>query len=101
MVCTMVTLLDFPCQCLNETETGFREEMNAADGSLNPVYWSVMLQYPVLSFLDVRRKANLIDVIARLVRRGADSTSAANNLMPEHFCIGPVDHYRVSYYDES
>lgn len=87
--------------CLNSTTSDFPPEVRNSDGSVDAIYWTGFFQYPLISYLDVRRKQNLINLIVDMVQQGAEATSPAPVLEASDLCIGPVDHYRVSYYDES
>lgn len=59
-------------------------------------FWTVFLQFPALSFMDVARKEELFDVIGRLATAGGCS-----GVDFADFCVANVETYRVSEYRES
>ena len=61
-------------------------------------FWTIFLQFPALSFMDVTRKAQIFRIIHSLVSDG-DGCTNVNPYMD--FCIANVETYRVSYYRES
>lgn len=80
---------------------GFPNETTDASSVTNPIYWALFIQYPVLSFLDSKRKELLLDVVASLVRSGALPGTPLGSFNVSAFCIGKVVHYQVSSYQES
>lgn len=91
----------FYCLDMGKVSRNF-PDATTSSGNVNnvrPLYWAIFLQYPVLSYLDSRRKESLFQSIAAFVRNGDNSDLA--NFGYTDFCIGNVTHYRVSQYDES
>ena len=60
-------------------------------------YWTIFLQFPALSFMDVARKQQLFTVIADLL-----SVQAACSAVDyQDFCVSNVETYKVAEYKES
>ena len=77
------------------------ENRESSDGGQNippPTAWAIFLQYPILSYLDSRRKLNLFNIIAQLVQQGDMRVADFNE---SDFCVGRVFHHKVAEYEES
>lgn len=63
-------------------------------------FWTIFLQFPALSFMDIARKAQIFRIIHGLVAN-ADRCigQVTDNFMD--FCIANVTTYKVSEYRES
>jgi hypothetical protein len=62
-------------------------------------FWTVFLQYPALSWMDVARKASVLRIIQAIV---TSQRECATNVMPyREFCVADVSTYDVAQYTES
>ena len=60
-------------------------------------FWTIFLQFPALSFMDVERKKQLFAVIADLLNE-QDGCGAVDY---QNFCVSNVETYKVAEYKES
>jgi hypothetical protein len=62
-------------------------------------FWTIFLQFPALSWMDVERKGSVLRIISEIVGTCDDGTRTANNYMD--YCVADVQTYAVTEYRES
>ena len=64
-------------------------------------FWTIFLQYPALSWMDVARKRSIMEIIQELVSDQDDCRTSIGNSLRTDFCISNVETYDVAEYSES
>ena len=68
-------------------------------------FWTIFLQFPALSWMDVARKALIMQIIEEVAEAGevgatlSDCKSGINDYL--QFCVSNVETYEVAEYRES
>lgn len=62
-------------------------------------FWTIFLQYPALSWMDVARKRSIMEIIQELVSDQNDCSTGISNFTD--FCVSNVETYDVAEYSES
>lgn len=62
-------------------------------------FWTIVLQYPALSYMDIARKRALFSVIWQLILNGGGGCSGVNNF--QDFCVADAIPFYVTEYRES
>jgi hypothetical protein len=62
-------------------------------------FWTIFLQYPVLSWMDVARKAQIMRIIEEVAETPSDCQTNINDY--RDFCVSNVETYEVAEYRES
>ena len=62
-------------------------------------FWTIFLQYPALSWMDVARKAQIMRIIEEVAETPSDCQTNINDY--RDFCVSNVETYEVAEYRES
>lgn len=62
-------------------------------------FWTIFLQFPALSWMDVARKAQIMQIIEEVVKTQTGCLTGINDYL--QFCVSNVETYEVAEYRES